>query len=331
MKTLLILLGLALASMPAHAATTTSSPLQPGACQAADSTSVAAIALGVDAGALDSRITYPCGPLESGHEYGWVWSIDGPHLLTAAVAASTTTVYSRTYYGCTLVGVDSEIDQFNTVISHSIYSSHFTFNSGSNVCHVETTLTFTFMVLTTTSSIVHRYEFSMYADEHNEQIYLCNATGDTPVSFDTSADTCTTPHINATVHQDQACGATASTPCHLKHQNFTATADVFIGNQTVDFPPAQPGFNGSVYILLLVFVLALAHLGELHRNQIYRMIAGGILLMASFVMLWELDRLGFNNTYHGFGLYLGLVFMLVQWALAGYLLTPKNYEGEKTK
>lgn len=36
------------------------------------------------------------------------------------------------------------------------------------------------------------------------------------------------------IHQDQACGAAEGTPCHLRHQNFTA--DVAIGNQTVAFP-----------------------------------------------------------------------------------------------
>jgi hypothetical protein len=59
------------------------------------------------------------------------------------------------------------------------------------------------------------------------------------------------------IHQDQACGAAAGTPCHLRHQNFTA--DVDIGNQTVAIPSSFEVTNttGDFFAPILLWIVGI--------------------------------------------------------------------------
>lgn len=128
-------------------------------------------------------------------------------------------------------------------------------------------------------------------------------------------------HGGLNVNEEEACGAV--TPC-LIGANITVNQS---GNFTSDNGPV---FEPSLYILLVSFAAILAFLGESRKDNNYRVMAGGIMLLAAFVKLWELDRLGFNNLGE-WSLSFALGFMIIEGAIGLYLLFPKNYAETETK
>jgi hypothetical protein len=107
--------------------------------------------------------------------------------------------------------------------------------------------------------------------------------------------------------------------------NNNLTSNGTMGNTTVNIEAEPPGFDGSLYVLLVAIGLALARTGEVRNNHGYRMVAGGIFLMAPFAMMKELERLGFNHMGNK-SMSVALLFFAINWILAIYLLLPKDEE-----
>lgn len=168
----------------------------PGTCQRIASASVAAVALGANAGSIDAILDYPCIPVPvSSAPIHWSWNVDGPQILAGGIAGTTAT-FSRTYVGCTASGTDSQVNDISLTNDHVIFSSKFTFDAGSRLCDVETTMTFT-ILSASTSSIMHlRFEFVVVQESDYVLNYQCGASQTTPLAFNPNTNNCGTQTTN---------------------------------------------------------------------------------------------------------------------------------------
>lgn len=171
----------------------------------------------------------------------------------------------------------------------------------------------------------HHFAFDVISREYTQFQFqaICNNT----VSINSAGLFTTCPQVSIDIADDTTDDGMLTVPGNLTvnvAENITinenATLNGTVGQQ-------EPGFDGSLYILMMVFVLALAHLGETRRDNNYRVIGGFITLVAGFILLWELNRLGFDNLGDNM-LYAAIGWMFVHFWIALYLLIPKTWEDE---
>jgi hypothetical protein len=165
---------------------------------------------------------------------------------------------------------------------------------------------------------------------------LCAATGTTYESFAESA-TCSTPSVNVATSgtltlNGEIIICTEDAPCFLDivddstddnmltiPTSMLETGDVNItveGMNTTLSGTFRIDFFPSLYLLTIVFSLALIRLGEATQRQGYRVFAGVLMMVAGFISIWEQNRLGFSEVpglvipLLGFTLVLGAYFIV---------------------
>lgn len=240
----------------------------------------------------------------------------------------------------------------------------FTMTTGSDQCDFVAGVTLAIgvtvlQIYSATISMMARTE-DLRVDNFN---FLCDAPGIVPNSYSETTTTCNdvifslSGTINAvmsgalalsgtltvsddangwTIHQDPISGSLTicpvSAPCyHVLSGALNSTVSIngnVSVNQTNLPPQPKDGWDGSLYILVTVLGLIIAHLGESRRDNVYRVFGGLLLLVGAYIIVWELQRLGFNNVLDGYGLGFAIGFILIQACVALYLMYPKSKEEE---
>lgn len=320
MKITTIILIAAIALTPTCNAQLAVSSTQSGSSYC-DSMPIAAVAALVGTGAFQFCMHYTKEYSRVGDVFNVLATISGPAIAGSAVVFSIPVIT-----GCT----NGAITQFVGVLGTTALGyAHFTVTSTARTCSGIGSWAITVGGVTTP----YRVEFhATTAEQTIEQWPTLNVAGELDIHQDPLSGTLeicpeTAPCFGELeVHQDPICTETA--PCF---HEINSTVDVSIMgnvsiNQTNLPPPPEPGFNGSLYILILVVIMALVHIGETRKDNVYRAAAAFLLLLAPFIMLWEREQLGFNHIFDGNGLRLALPFVFIHWAIATYLAYPKDYE-----
>lgn len=307
-----LLVGFLFTAMPSEAATAQSS--SPDVTCSPTYTVIATANIG--AGDINYCVYVP-QTIQPGMSFQVVGTLTAP---PSVLPTFTTAAAAFTSLGCTESGPTTIVPTTNGVVGTqwtatslmTMTSEQCIINSGASLTIGAVPL----MIYNTILSVGVATE-NIRIDNFN---YLCDAPGIAPNAYSTTGTVC-----NDVLFGNNTVSINNTVPVSINNTigNITINGN-FSLNGTSGTGSAEPqGFNGSLYILLAAIGLALARTAEIRGHHGYRVVAGGIFLMAPLAMMKELERLGFNHM-DDTALSFALIFFAIQWCLAVYLFIPKD-------